>query len=84
MWVAGGVSVARIDPETRAITATISDLDGPSDVAAGEGAVWVANGSATTVSRIDTRTNRVTDTIELRNRPAAIAAGAGRVWVTVY
>ena len=54
---------------------------GPTAVAVGGGAVWVANTQDGTVSRIDPRTATVTHTIPVGRRPTGVAAGAGAVWV---
>jgi YVTN family beta-propeller protein len=76
-------TVSRIDPRTNAVVATITVGHEPFAIAAGGGAVWVANRTDFTVSRIDPRTNRVTATIQIGNRPQGIAAGNGAVWVSV-
>lgn len=76
-------TVSRIDPGTNAIVATIPVGREPFGIAAGDGAVWVANRTDFTVSRIDPRTNRVVATIPIGNRPQGIAVGDGAVWVTV-
>ncbi|MBD0330530.1 MAG: hypothetical protein ICV64_10575 [Thermoleophilia bacterium] len=57
--------------------------DAPQAVAAGEGAVWVANTGDGTVSRIDPATGEVGATIGLGHRPGAVAVGEGFVWVAV-
>ena len=49
-------------------------------VAAGEGAVWVANEEGT-VSRVDAATRRVVQRITVGRDPAGVAAGHGAVWV---
>jgi len=56
--------------------------DGPTSVAFGADAVWVANSAAGTVSRVDPETNAV-ETIEVGNSPAGIAVHGGLVWVSV-
>jgi YVTN family beta-propeller protein len=56
--------------------------DGPTAVAFGAGAIWVANASDGTVSRIDPETYEV-ETIEVGNAPAGIAVSGERVWVSV-
>ena len=53
----------------------------PGALAAGAGAVWVANRADGTVSRIDPRARVVTDTINVGRSPAAVAIDAGGVWV---
>jgi peptide/nickel transport system substrate-binding protein len=49
-------------------------------VAAGEGAVWVASEDGT-VSRVDAATRRVVQRISVGRDPAGVAAGGGAVWV---
>lgn len=61
----------------------ISVGDEPVGLAAGEGAIWVANSSDGTLSRIDPETNSVVETIEVGHRPLGITVGNGLVWVTV-
>ena len=66
-----------------ALSTQIPVGDGPTAVAFGAGAVWVANTSDGTVSRIDPETYEVVKTIEVGNAPAGIAVYEGRVWVSV-
>ena len=83
VWVASEEAgiVFRVDPGTRAVTASIGVGRGPVGVAVGEGAVWVANRQDATVSRIDPATDTVTAIVPVGREPGAIAAGAGGVWV---
>ena len=74
--------MSRVDAASGSVR-TIPVGDGPTGIAFGEGAVWVANSGDGTVSRIDSETEEVVETIEVGNRPVGIAAGAGSVWVTV-
>jgi DNA-binding beta-propeller fold protein YncE len=54
----------------------------PVAIAAGSGAVWVANEGDGTVDRIDPVTGDVTKGgIQVGGRPDGIVAGAGAVWV---
>jgi YVTN family beta-propeller protein len=53
-------------------------------MAAGGGAVWVANHLDGTVSRLDLRRREVTKAIAVGGRPAEVAFGGGAVWVTVH
>jgi YVTN family beta-propeller protein len=78
---AGEDTVTRIDLSTNS-TRTIEVGDGPTAVAVGARAVWVANTGARTVSRIDPATNEVVETIEVRSAPAGLAVAEGLVWVT--
>ncbi|HYT78324.1 MAG TPA: DUF5074 domain-containing protein [Actinomycetota bacterium] len=62
--------------------ATVPVGDGPSAIAFGDGAVWVANADDSTVSRVDPATNEVTATIEVVGGGyLEIAAGEGGIWV---
>lgn len=93
VWVAGGRDAAllRIDARNNRIREWIAIREkigplpagyerGPSGVAVGEGAVWLAHGEE--VSRIDPATGKVVATIPAGgNWSGAIAAGAGAVWV---
>jgi peptide/nickel transport system substrate-binding protein len=57
--------------------------NGPSSVAAGPRAVWVANSGDATVSRIDPATNAVKETIPVDEGPSGVAvAPGGSVWVS--
>jgi DNA-binding beta-propeller fold protein YncE len=80
--------VSRIAPKSRSVVETIGIGAPVIDVAAGDGAVWTANGSDGTVTEIDPRTNAVVQTIDLRgpdqlapDETHAVAIGAGAVWV---
>ena len=54
----------------------------PGALAAGGGALWVANAADGTVSRIDPASRKVTGgAIKVGPVPAALAVGAGAVWV---
>jgi hypothetical protein len=54
-------SIARIDPETNRVIASIPVDEYPGDIAAGEGAVWVAGNNS--LLRIDPETNRLSSRI---------------------
>jgi streptogramin lyase len=95
VWVIGfwNDTVTRIDPATDRVVAAIKlslpyeVAPGdrafiPSDVAVGEGAVWVVTGRGA-VARLDPVTNEVAAVIELPRVTitGGIAAGEGAVWV---
>jgi virginiamycin B lyase len=65
VWVAStyGQLVARVDPGTNRVTATIPVERYPLAVSVGSGAVWVRNEESSSVSRIDPATNRVVATV---------------------
>jgi YVTN family beta-propeller protein len=94
LWVASSVSDEVLRVETRLVgDSTLSHFEEPrvvaripvgrepTDVAFGEGSVWVANYLEGTISRIDPATNSVVDTITVSKWPEHIAAGQGGVWV---
>ena len=56
---------------------------GPTAVAVGEDAVWVANTGDGTLSRIDPETNEVERTVEVGNAPSGLALADGLLWVSV-
>jgi len=53
----------------------------PTNVAVGEGGVWVLDAEDEAVSRLDPETGQVADTFQTGRRPTDLAAGAGAVWV---
>jgi YVTN family beta-propeller protein len=53
----------------------------PSNVAVGEGAVWMLNTEDETVSRVDPETGEVVGTVDPPGVPTDIAAGAGALWI---
>jgi branched-chain amino acid transport system substrate-binding protein len=53
----------------------------PSNVAVGEGSVWMLNAADGRVSRVDPRTGEVIRSFKARGRPTDIAAGAGALWI---
>jgi DNA-binding beta-propeller fold protein YncE len=84
VWVLNGntATVTKIDPEQRAVVATVPiGIDrGPARLAAGAGAAWVANGDGT-LARIDAETDDV-ELIRVGHRLKDVAILGGRIWVT--
>ncbi|HEY6692248.1 MAG TPA: protein kinase, partial [Solirubrobacteraceae bacterium] len=76
-----GNGVAAIDSAGRRIASFIEAATAPSNIAVGEGAVWVLNTENDTVSRIDPETKAVTGRIRTRRVATDIAAGAGALWL---
>lgn len=74
-------SVAVIDPGSNEVVATVPVGVRPSAIAAGAGAVWVANLDDRSVSRIDPTTRMVLGNIALQATPTGLAVGAGAVWI---
>jgi hypothetical protein len=88
VWVAsstmsspGNGSALRVDPATRAVTATIPVGPGPLDIAIGTTGVWVPSAGDGTVVRIDPATNAVAATYPAGMNPGGLAIGGGSVWV---
>jgi YVTN family beta-propeller protein len=74
-------SVAVIDPASSEVVDTVPVGIRPSAVAAGEGAIWVANLDDRTLSRVDPNARRVLSNIPLKATPTGVAVGAHAVWV---
>lgn len=73
-------SVLRIDGVSRAFTSLV-EISDPTDIALGEGALWVISQGGRTVNRVDTATRAVT-AIGLPASPTGMAIGGGSVWIT--
>jgi YVTN family beta-propeller protein len=85
VWVAGGSGeLARIDPRSSHPTGGLPVGIGPSAVAAGKGAVWVANAGSSTVSVVNPRTFSVVGNRSVGPDPRGVAVGDGAIWVTSY
>ncbi len=78
---AAASGVAAIDPGTGRVAWLTETLTAPSNVAVGEGAVWVLNTEDRTISRIDPKTKKLVRRFEIGGVPSDIAAGAGALWV---
>jgi YVTN family beta-propeller protein len=74
-------SVAVIDPASNEVVDTVPVGIRPSAVAAGEGAIWVANLDDRTLSHVDPNARRVLSNIPLKATPTGVAVGAHAVWV---
>jgi hypothetical protein len=81
VWSTDGSSAWRISggPVRRLQTGS-----GAYDVAAGGGAVWVANRFAETVAKVDPMRARLVATLHVPGRPSAISYGAGRLSVGLF
>jgi streptogramin lyase len=71
----------RIDPHTNLVTLAIAVGHGPSAIAVGDGAVWVANSRSGSITRVDPARGEPT-TFALGSRPGAIVAAYNVVWVS--
>jgi len=83
LWYAASArsSLAKVDQQSIAPTATYPVGRGSTSIAVGEGAVWVANSAEETVSRVSPRAGRIR-TIELGQTPGGVVAAYGAVWTT--
>lgn len=84
VWVASDNDkglVARIDPATNAVIASVPVDPGTWYLTYGFGAVWAVSAAKQSLQRIDTVTNTVTAKIPLGKEPGFLAAGEGGVWV---
>jgi YVTN family beta-propeller protein len=94
LTVAGGVvwvalpenGLGRIDPASNRSTMVGVPRCCAGELAAGEGALWVANRGDGTLVRVDAATGRVAARVVLprttEQRPHQVAVGEGAVWVT--
>ncbi|HSC74129.1 MAG TPA: ABC transporter substrate-binding protein [Gaiellaceae bacterium] len=81
LWVVDPAgSVTRFDAAAGRATGSVDVGNDPTSIGAGDGSVWVTNGSDGTVSRIDPVT-LVATTIPVGHDPAAIAVDSSGVWV---
>jgi len=74
-------SLGLIDLKSDALVGQVPLEARSGQVAAGAGAVWVANAEQGTVARVDAATRRVVQRITVGRDPAGLAAGDGAVWV---
>ena len=72
-----------VSPATNSVLRSVDVGAGAGAVAAGEGAVWVANALNGTVTRVDPERGVVTATVTVgaADEPVGLAAGGGAVWV---
>ena len=84
MWVSSTSTgqLLLVDAKTNSVTQSVPIGNGPTGVAVGAGAVWVANAPDGTVSRFDPTTGRIRK-IALDKSPTGIAYSHGEVWVAV-
>jgi YVTN family beta-propeller protein len=81
VWLTSGCDnpyVARLDPHTDTIVATINAGRATNEIALGFGSVWVTSYDG--LSRIDPQTNAIAGQTDLL-AASGVASGAGSVWV---
>jgi streptogramin lyase len=76
-----GRTMSKLDPQSPAVEQTFAVGNGPSGVAVGDGAVWVANSRDGTVSRVNPGGGKP-KTIKLGSPPGGIVAAYGAVWTS--
>jgi ABC-type branched-subunit amino acid transport system substrate-binding protein/streptogramin lyase len=76
-----GTGVAAIDPTGDKVSALIESAVAPSNLAVGDGAVWVLSSQDGTVSRIDPKTKAIIQRIRTTGVVTDIAAGGGALWL---
>jgi len=83
IWIAsdGKGMIARIDPATNQVTASIPVAPGTFYLAFGLGSLWAVSSEGKLLQKIDPATNTVVGTTPLGNEPGFLAAGEGAVWV---
>jgi len=83
IWVASddkGV-VARIDPASNSVTASVEVDPGTYYLAFGLGSVWAVSAAQQSLQKIDPQTNAVVKRTPLGREPGFLVAGEGAVWV---
>lgn len=74
-------AIARVDPATNEVIATVSVDPGTFYLAFGLDALWAVSSDAQSLQKIDPATNKVTGKVALGKQPGFLAAGEGAVWV---
>jgi DNA-binding beta-propeller fold protein YncE len=83
IWVASddkGV-IARVDPVSNRVIASITVNPGTYYLAFGHGSLWAVSSMSQSIQRIDPRTNTVVKSTALGKEPGFLVAGVGAVWV---
>lgn len=82
VWVASAESaIARVDPATNDVAASVAVAPGSYYLAFGFDALWAVSLTGETIQKVDPGTNRVVHTTKLGRQPGFLAAGEGAVWV---
>jgi YVTN family beta-propeller protein len=77
----GGNALAVIDPPAQHVGRYLRVGSAPSNVATGDGAVWVLDGDDLTISKIDPKAQKVVRTFSSGQIPTDLAVGGGAIWV---
>lgn len=83
IWVPSDAAgkVARVDPETNAVVASIAVDPGTFFLAFGFDAVWAVSSDQQSLQKIDPQDDSVKGKVKLGKQPGFLAAGEGAVWV---
>lgn len=83
IWVASDATglIARVDPASNSVTASVKVNPGSVYLAFGFDALWAVSAAGQTVQKVDPVTNAVVKTTALGRTPGFLAAGEGGVWV---
>lgn len=83
IWVPsdGAGKIARVDPESNAVTTSIAVDPGTFYLTFGFDALWAVSSDAQSLQKIDPQTDAVTSKVVLGKQPGFLAAGEGAVWV---
>ncbi len=83
IWVASEAkgSIARVDPQTNRVIASIPVNPDGVYLSFGLGSLWVVSATSHSIQRIDPATNSVTKSTDLGKEPGFLIAGEGAVWV---
>ena len=76
-----GDGIAAISADGAGVGSFTEAGTAPSNIAVGEGAVWVLNADTDTIARIDPETKRVVKVFRAGARLSDLAAGGGALWV---
>jgi streptogramin lyase len=88
VWALAGnvvaTSVVRIDPATNAVTDTYELGHVATNIAYGDGALWITSPADGVLLRLDSATGKVGEVLADLPAPTSVAAGTGAVWVILY
>ena len=73
-------SLARIDPATGAVVATVQLPPGSYNPVFSEGRVWVSRADGSELTVVDAKTAKVVDHVPIGPHPRFLTAGSGAVW----
>ena len=76
-----GSGLASIDPGGSALDVVHAGGGTPSNIAVGEGAIWVLDADDRTITQIDPESGRIVKTFSTGRTPKDIAFGAGSLWI---